>query len=239
MSRTLNLQIFKNDHFVGSRSFSQEVIKIGKLGSSDLNLADDTVARMHAVLEVTAGDLRLVDLGSASGTALNGQRVHKSCGLRSGDSLQVGPFRIQVEVAAAPVASITPAPAVAPAYAPAAAPATSAAPAYAPAPAPAPAMAPAAPRAVLPIDVSDIEQPEHHVAQVIASYGNTVLDVQHVGQVKKKKGSSALMAAGAAAMLAGLALFGSTPRASCAFVSKVHVVPQPSDSFAPHQLEQE
>ena len=48
MSRTLNLQIFKNDHFVGSRSFSQEVIKIGKLRSSDLHLEDDTVARIIA-----------------------------------------------------------------------------------------------------------------------------------------------------------------------------------------------
>jgi len=205
MSRTLNLQIFKNDHFVGNRSFSQEVIKIGKLRSSDLHLEDDTVARMHAVLEVTAGDLRLVDLGSSTGTSLNGERVQKSSSISSGDAVCFGPYRIQVEVAAAPVATITPAATMASHQTVSVA--ASVAPVLAPVAAAAPA--PMTPRAVLPIDTRVVEQPDHHVAQVIASYGNTVLDVQHVGQVQaRRRQAPAWMALGGLMLLAGAGIMG-------------------------------
>lgn len=206
MSRTISLSIFKNEQLVGCRSFSQAVIKIGKLRSSDLHLEDDSVARMHAVLEVTANDIRLVDLGSAAGVHKNGERVIKSVAIGSGDSLQVGPFRLELQAlpAAATVAAM-------PAHAPASSPAFAGSLAVAAAPALAPTAglgaAPAAPRAALPVDAGEVEQPELHVAEVIARYGGTVLDVQHVGQVRSRRQQApAFLALGGLMLLAGVGI---------------------------------
>jgi TonB family protein len=211
MSRTISLSIYKHDQLVGSRSFSQEVIKIGKLRSSDLHLEDDAVARMHAVLEVTANDIRLVDLGSAAGTVKNGERIIKSAALASGDSLRVGPFRLELEVQPAAAVVAVPTLATVPAMG-AAAPAPAAAMslgAAAPALTPAPAPAPASPRAVLPVDATEVEQPERHVAEVVARYGSTVLDVQHVGQVRpRRQQAPALLALGGLMLLAGASIVG-------------------------------
>lgn len=200
MSRTINLRIFKNEQLIASRTFSQDVIKIGKLRSSDLHLEDDTVARMHAVLEVTSGELRLVDLGSAAGSSINGQRVTKSAAISSGDSLRVGPFRLEVDAAAAqattPAASARPAASYG-----AAAPAIAIAPAFAPAP------VMASPRAPLPVDAREVEHDDRHVAEVVTSYGKTVLDVQHVGQVSsRRKQAPAFFALGGLLLLAGAGL---------------------------------
>ncbi len=192
MPRTINLKIFKNDQPIATKSFTQEVIKIGKLRSSDLHLDDDTVARMHAVLEVTGGDVRLVDLGSSTGTVVNGERVTKSSAVGTGDSLAFGPYRLEVEAVAEHVAA-------APSSMPMASAATAVAVATAPAPVPI-----AAPRAVLPIDTSEVEQPDRHVAEVVASYGRTILDVQHVGQVRSRSRQAPVwMALGGLMLLAG------------------------------------
>ena len=66
MSQTLNLKIYKNNQFLEAKTIAQDVIKIGKLKSSHLCLEDDTVARMHAVIEVSGSDVRVIDLGSAT-----------------------------------------------------------------------------------------------------------------------------------------------------------------------------
>jgi TonB family protein len=161
MPRTISMRIWKHEQLVASRSFSQAVIKIGKLRSSDLHLEDDTIARMHAVLEVTPNDIRLIDLGSAAGTSLNHHRVSKNAAVANGDSLSIGPFRLELYASASP-------------------------------------------RAALPIDVRDVEQPEHPVAEVVAHYGNTVLDVQHVGQVRsRRRQAPAFLALGGLMLLAG------------------------------------
>ena len=67
--------------------------------------------------------------------------------------------------------------------------------------------APAAPRAALPIDAGEVEQPELHVAEVIARYGGTVLDVQHVGQVRSRRSQApAFLALGGLMLLAGVGI---------------------------------
>ena len=96
MSQTLNLKIYKNNEFLEQKTLSQDVIKIGKLKSSHLCLEDDTVARMHAVIEVSGSDIRVIDLGSSTGTVLNEQRVEKNASLKSGDALVFGPYRIEI-----------------------------------------------------------------------------------------------------------------------------------------------
>jgi TonB family protein len=53
---------------------------------------------MHAMIEVTGPDeIYIIDLGSASGTYVNGQKTNKSR-LQSGDQIQIGQTRMIVEV---------------------------------------------------------------------------------------------------------------------------------------------
>ena len=208
MSQTLNLTIYKNNELVEQKTLTQDVIKIGKLKSSHLCLEDDTVARMHAVIEVSGSDVRVIDLGSSTGTLLNDQRVEKNAVLKDGDALVFGPYRIQVEVVAAAVAPV----AQAPAQTPTAAGATQMAAAPMAAAAAAPQMAAAAPqmhaRPPMQIDASEVERQDGtQVAEVISSFQDTVLDVQHVGQVKSKKGQAPLfLGVGGLLMVAGLGL---------------------------------
>ena len=71
-TKTLTLNIYRGDELVETKSLTQDVIKIGKLKSSHLCLDDEAVARMHAVIEVSGSDVRVIDLGSSTGTILNG-----------------------------------------------------------------------------------------------------------------------------------------------------------------------
>ena len=207
MSQTLNLKIYKNNEFLEQKTLSQDVIKIGKLKSSHLCLEDDTVARMHAVIEVSGSDIRVIDLGSSTGTVLNEQRVEKNASLKSGDALVFGPYRIEIEVTAAAAAPVaTPVQAQAAPVAAAAAPVAAAA----AAPQMAPQMAPAAAMQARPpmqIDASEVERQDGQVAEVVSQFQDTVLDVQHVGQVKSKRSQAPLfLVFGGALMAVGTGL---------------------------------
>jgi len=94
----LTFRIFKDGTFVREETLTQPVIKVGKLSSSHLRLEDDTVSRMHAVIEVTGpGDVSIIDLGSTKGTFVNGQKVNKAK-LQSGDEITLGNTRIEVAI---------------------------------------------------------------------------------------------------------------------------------------------
>src|SRR5947207_6221894 len=55
---------------------------------------------MHSVIEISGpGEIYIIDLGSASGTIVNGQRVNKAR-VESGDQLQFGDTVVVVEVGA-------------------------------------------------------------------------------------------------------------------------------------------
>jgi len=96
--------VFDGDELVSTETLSQEIIKIGRLQTSDIRLDDDKVSRMHAVIEVTApGEVFIIDLGSASGTLVNGEKVNKRK-LQTGDQLQVGNKQIHVDIISGTVA---------------------------------------------------------------------------------------------------------------------------------------
>jgi TonB family protein len=95
----MRFQVFRGNLIVKEETLTDPVIKIGKLASSTLRLDEETVSRMHAIIEVSAqGGPQLIDLGSTRGTTVNGERVNKVL-LRSGDQIQFGDSRVIVTFA--------------------------------------------------------------------------------------------------------------------------------------------
>jgi TonB family protein len=106
----IKFEIYKGDQLVREEVLAQSPIKIGKLASSDLRLDDETVSRMHGVIEATGpGDVHVVDLGSTRGTTVNGERVTKAR-LQSGDEVMFGDCRVVVTFGDVMSAQATPAP---------------------------------------------------------------------------------------------------------------------------------
>ncbi len=106
----IRFQIYKGDSLVREEVLAQDVIKIGKLASSHLRLDDETVSRMHAVIEVTSPtDISVVDLGSTRGTTVNGERITKAR-LQSGDEIMFGDCRVVATFLSAEQALPTPGP---------------------------------------------------------------------------------------------------------------------------------
>src|SRR6187455_1196325 len=96
----LTFRIFKGDQLIREERLSLSVIKLGKVPSAHLKLDDETVSRMHAIIEVNGpGDVSIIDLGSTKGTFVNGQKVNKAK-LQSGDTIVVGDTRIELSIAA-------------------------------------------------------------------------------------------------------------------------------------------
>lgn len=73
------------------------VIKIGRLTSSHLRIKDASVSRMHAVIEVSQRAAVIIDLGSETGTRVNGKPVNKAS-LKDGDRLRFGDIEVVVEI---------------------------------------------------------------------------------------------------------------------------------------------
>lgn len=212
--KSLTFRIFKGDTLLREETLSQAVIKVGKLSSSHLRLDDESVSRMHAVIEVSAEEISIIDLGSTTGTVVNGQKINKAK-LQSGDTVALGDIRLELTVGAAveeaptipqdaPAAPVAPpmpgmpAPAAPPmAAAPMAAP-------MAPAPGPAAPMAAApmgAPAAPLPA-ASSLAPPQFgadaaadmggaRAIEVAAMLGDSVVGVKHCMNPKGGKIKSA------------------------------------------------
>lgn len=97
----LTLRVYQGETLLRTETFTQAVIKVGKLVSSHLRLDDDRVSRMHAVIEVAdTGEVSIIDLGSHQGTTVNGVKISKTAGrLRDGDVLRLGDTRLVLGVA--------------------------------------------------------------------------------------------------------------------------------------------
>ena len=64
-------------------------VKIGRSSSNDIRLPDVKVSRDHCLIEQLEGHYIIVDLESANGTIVNGERVRKTV-LQSNDFLRLG-----------------------------------------------------------------------------------------------------------------------------------------------------
>src|SRR5580765_4290447 len=106
----IKFEIYKGDQLLREEVLAQSPIKVGKLASSDLRLDDETVSRMHGVIEATGpGDVHVVDLGSTRGTTVNGERITKAR-LQSGDEIMFGDCRVVATFLSAEQALPTPGP---------------------------------------------------------------------------------------------------------------------------------
>ena len=84
----------------GSRSalqFTQPEVRIGRAIDNDIRLAGALASRHHCRIERHGEEIWLMDLGSANGTQVNGERVDKKRRLEEGDVLSVGGARLYVE----------------------------------------------------------------------------------------------------------------------------------------------
>src|SRR5215813_7905396 len=95
----LTFRIFRGNDLTRTETITQSPIKIGKLSTSHLRLEDDdSVSRMHAVIEVTsATEITIIDLGSTKGTWVNGKKINKAS-LQDGDILLLGDTKMVLSI---------------------------------------------------------------------------------------------------------------------------------------------
>ncbi|OBB72930.1 FHA domain-containing protein [Mycobacterium sp. 852014-52144_SCH5372336] len=74
---------------------SGQRVTLGKASTNAVSLEhDETVSRLHAVLENLGFAWSIRDLGSRNGTFLNGERISAERVLRSGDEVRLGKSRL-------------------------------------------------------------------------------------------------------------------------------------------------
>jgi pSer/pThr/pTyr-binding forkhead associated (FHA) protein len=98
---SIQFKVSKGDTVLREVTLCQDVIKIGRMATSHLQVDDELVSRMHAVIEVGGpGQVFIFDLGSATGTLVNGKKVNKAP-LNSGDVITLGGVEVAVTFEAA------------------------------------------------------------------------------------------------------------------------------------------
>ncbi len=101
----LTFAVYVDDDLLRRQTITEPIIKLGRDTTSHLAVADESVARMHAVIEVSgASAITLIDLGNSAGTLVNGARVNK-CKLAAGDVIELGTTRIVLETVEHPAAA--------------------------------------------------------------------------------------------------------------------------------------
>jgi len=116
----ITFQVRKGDVVLKTETLTQRVIKIGKSPSCTLQVEDDSVARTHAVVEISGpGEVVLIATDENEKTFINGKQVNKGR-LSTGDVVRLGAIDLVIEigqaeaVAAVPAAAPVPAPVAAP-----------------------------------------------------------------------------------------------------------------------------
>lgn len=94
MKQPVVLRVYKDEKLETVRQFEHSQIVIGRNSDAQLMLEDKDVGLLHAMIEERGNDYYLSDLGSATGTFQNNERILEAK-LTSGDEVKVGPYRIQ------------------------------------------------------------------------------------------------------------------------------------------------
>ncbi|HMN67422.1 MAG TPA: AgmX/PglI C-terminal domain-containing protein [Bdellovibrionales bacterium] len=112
MKQPVVLRVYKGDKLETVRQFEHSQIVIGRNSDVQLELQDEGVALLHAMIEERGQDYYISDLGSQTGTFKGGARLLEDR-LNSGDEIVIGPFRIQFYIGV-PKPATPPKPAAAP-----------------------------------------------------------------------------------------------------------------------------
>jgi pSer/pThr/pTyr-binding forkhead associated (FHA) protein len=91
------VDVRRNGASEGTQTFDVAIIKIGRHEGAHLRLDDPDVARMHAVVERDDDAVTIIDLGSATGTRVNGETITKTK-LATGDVISIGPYELVVSI---------------------------------------------------------------------------------------------------------------------------------------------
>ena len=94
----LQVEILEDGVVVETLELADKKVKVGNLSTSQLRLDDPKISRMHAVLENQYdGTFLAIDMGSATGTFVNGKKVTKAT-VRDGDELRFGDTTVRIFV---------------------------------------------------------------------------------------------------------------------------------------------
>ncbi|MEO0337199.1 MAG: FHA domain-containing protein, partial [Pseudomonadota bacterium] len=125
MKQPVVLRIYLNGKLEGVKQFTEPQIVFGRNPEAQVDLQDEEVSLLHAAIAEQDGKYVISDMGTQSGTFLNGEKVLES-EIKSEDEIQIGPYQVQFfigipkpgslapKVAAAGTAAATQKPAEAP-----------------------------------------------------------------------------------------------------------------------------
>lgn len=94
MKQPIVLRIYFNEKLEGVKQFTETQVVIGRNADVQVNLDEEGVSPLHAVIEEREGGYYISDLGSQSGTQLNGNKVLDES-IDSGDEIIIGSYKLQ------------------------------------------------------------------------------------------------------------------------------------------------
>jgi FHA domain len=92
----LEVLVFGRTGFLGSFVFTTPKVSVGRSSGAQVHLDDPLVSLKHAELQMEGGLFRIRDLGSRTGTRVNGAPVLPRQPLEPTDEISIGPFRLRV-----------------------------------------------------------------------------------------------------------------------------------------------
>lgn len=93
----ITLDILEPGKPLRTMTFDQSIIKIGKMSNAQVQLSADGVARLHAVIEISHGTTKIIDLGAEPQTRVNEQSIQKQ-ELANGDVIGIGEAELVVRL---------------------------------------------------------------------------------------------------------------------------------------------
>jgi adenylate cyclase len=97
-----NLLIIRPDGKEVEEAFTGHQTIVGRHEKCDLRLVDSMVSRNHCLILIEGKRFVVKDLESRNGTWVNGRRIKNRRHLKSGDIIQIGPFRLLFRPAGSP-----------------------------------------------------------------------------------------------------------------------------------------
>jgi pSer/pThr/pTyr-binding forkhead associated (FHA) protein len=95
----LTFEISSGGHPLRTEELSAESVTIGRGPAAMLRIDSEALADLHAVINTTDdGSLQILDLGTSTGTIVNGEPVSGNAPLQSGDSISIGDVTISVTI---------------------------------------------------------------------------------------------------------------------------------------------